>query len=189
MKKLSEYHFTDEEFRNYYARNQKAINYHFHCDSDDDLLNSPEHQRHVTQLVKQELRRIADFKEKHPCLEMYFQENFVSDLDYIFERMTSADFLDGQYRLKDNKDLVIKAAATCHALLKWIPERFRSDPEVLLAAYFSNGNSFMCLDAFMSSASFPFVTQEMWDGNCYEHQQQHALEQLIAIVEAEKNFK
>ena len=180
MKKLSEYNFTEEEIITYYQRNKEPINNRFDCLPHEDLLCDPTYHEDIALFIKHELRRISDFKENYPRLTMYLREDFC---------ISEEDFFDEDGYFKDDRAVVLRAACTRHGLLKWLPNRFRSDPEVLLAAYFNNNYCFMGLNSYMNAESFPFIEEDHWDGNCCDHEQQPALEKLIAIVEAGRNNK
>jgi len=179
MKKLSDYHFTNEQIRVFYERNRGPINYFCGESKEADLLSCKDHSKNITQLVKIELRRVQDFKGQYSYLSNLLSRCFTPPLDYIFMHKDDYQFFDEEYDLKSNMDSILEAAKTNVGLLTWLPEHYRCDPTVLLTAYFSNKSSFMGLAAYFDTTSFSYICEDLWDGNYYDGQQLSALEELI----------
>lgn len=182
MKKLSEYSFTQEKIRTFYEKNKGPINDFYGEDQDADMLSDEKQGKYVETLVKSELARIHNFNEKYPYLPHILHQGFQPQIQYILERGDEYKFFEEDGSMKSNMATIFEATRTNVGLLQWLPDHYRNDPAVLLTAYFSNRNSFMCLDAYMDSDAFKFISEDLWDGNYYDGQDYEALEELICVV-------
>lgn len=182
MKKLSDYHFTEEQIRTFYEKNKGPINYFYCEDEDADMLSHDSQAQYVATLVKAELARIEDFNEKYPYFPHLLRKGFQPSLQYILDRDEEYPFFEEDGSMKSNMATIFEAARTNVGLLQWLPDHHRNDPAVLLTAYFSNRNSFMRLDAYMDSDAFKFISEDLWNGNYYNGQDHEALDELIRIV-------
>lgn len=179
MKKLIQ--FNSDEIFAHYQKNKMAINRSYGCIKNENLLEDAFYGQQVHIVVNQELNRIQSFKTNYPTLIEYLNENFRPDLDGALDD-TEELFTEKGY-LKNKKECILKAATINPALLKWMPEKFRSDSEVLLAAVLNDRHSFMGMDCYFNPSAFPYVTENMWNGNCYDYDYLPAIEKLIAHVE------
>lgn len=92
-------------------------------------------------------------------------------------------------RLRNDRQTVINAALTNRHTLKWAHERFQSDAEILLCSVLNNNFSFMGANCYMVTSKYDFISEDMFDGNCYSEIEAEPLERLYQIVKAERPIK
>ena len=117
MKKLSDYHFTEEQIHTFYEKNKGPINYFYCEDEDADMLSHDSQAQYVATLVKAELARIEDFNEKYPYFPHLLRKGFQPSLQYILDRDEEYPFFEEDGSMKSNMATIFEAARTNVGLL------------------------------------------------------------------------
>ncbi|HDR9188599.1 TPA: hypothetical protein QDB51_002674 [Burkholderia vietnamiensis] len=182
-----------DEVRQYYNDNRIAFNRECNAHDHMDLLSETHIKNYGEDVIRQvtwQLKRISNLKAEYPEHMHYINEQYIPDLDFVaYNSDRGSEFFNEEGLLvfmHNNKETVIKAASMNTGLLTWMPQRFMVNPEVLLVAAINNRHGLYCLSSYFDIDSFPFVHEDIWDGNCTSEDQKPVIQQLIKVVEFEK---
>lgn len=170
--------FSEEELWSEYLENFDYYTENFlSCDTHQ----SEENFTSIKEDVDNELFRRARNRATYIEFDQWFSNKPNVSMERGFEM-----FFNEEGYLRDHREVVLEAASRNSSLLKYCPERFWDDPEVLLVSVVNNWNgSFSALN-FMNRTSFPFIPDNVAEGNCYDYESIPILRMLKDIVLAKK---
>lgn len=131
--------------------------------------------------IKEDVDNELFRRARHRATYIEFEQWISNKPNVSMERGFEMFFNEEGY-LRDDREVVLEAASRNSNLLKYCPERFCDDPEVLLVSVVNDWHGSFSALSYMNSSSFPFIPENVAEGNCYDYESIPVIRMLKEIV-------